>query len=142
MRWPEIFFKAKSPKLDPETNPPAESEGSLNEEESEALPNQAEDEAIIVQPLPVTEVRLPAAPLHGPNSDSAVIHDMAEADTLRTMTRSGAIRLVKRDFPTPAPASVPSDSLLRSDPSPKNFASDQSFGSEGALPRKQRLPPM
>jgi RNase P/RNase MRP subunit p29 len=82
MRWPDVFFKAKAAKTKPET--------------TEKSPSPE-------MPAPVrrtvSQVSLPPAPVHPVSSDSHVVNDMAEADTLRQLTRSGGIRLVKRDFP-------------------------------------------
>lgn len=93
MRWPDIFFKARSVKP-PETKslPPADISPIEPVRESEVA------EADSSRRLPVSQVVLPPAPIHTLSSDREVMKEMAEADTLRELSRSGGVRLVKRDF--------------------------------------------
>jgi RNase P/RNase MRP subunit p29 len=119
MRWPDIFFKAKPTKEAEKTEPPAP---TPTPEAPEAAAEAAPAPAPIASPvattpepapgplpsrLPVTRVKIPPAPVEFSSGDVTVAKDMADADTLRTMTRSGGIRLVKRDFPPPAPFPPP-----------------------------------
>jgi RNase P/RNase MRP subunit p29 len=107
MKWPDIFFKAR-PARTPEKSPAKGSEllgaaGEVKPEEAvTAETPAAEDSADASGRLPVSQVTLPPAPIHSGSSDRSVVREMAEADTLRQMTRSGGIRLVKRNFNFPA----------------------------------------
>lgn len=84
MRWPDIFFKAKPARTEKERPLPAPDEPAAN----------------AWRRLPVSHIALPPDPVHPVASDTTVVKEMSEADTLRQMTRSGGIRLVKRDFPS------------------------------------------
>jgi RNase P/RNase MRP subunit p29 len=107
MNWPDIFFKARPPRAQAKTpakppgllsggdeNPKAAAEGGSSKVPAEG--------ATATGRLPVSQVMLPPAPVHSGSSDSSVMREMAEADTMREMTRSGGIRLVKRDFSFPS----------------------------------------
>ena len=99
MRWPDIFFKPKKRASDFPGEDPAEV----------ASPAEAESADETNKRPPASQVALPPAPVHSVAGDNAVIRDMAEADTLRQLSRSGGVRLIKRDFfttPKPEPVSV------------------------------------
>jgi RNase P/RNase MRP subunit p29 len=108
MRWPDIFFKAKLTKRE---NDPAEPKG-----------DQVTDAGTADAPgrPAVNQINLPPAPVHPVTSDTSVVKEMAEADTLRELTRSGGIRLVKRDF-SPVPEKSDSSTAnpaLKTPPAP------------------------
>jgi RNase P/RNase MRP subunit p29 len=124
MRWPEIFFKAKPAPAragDPAKTaaPPttgSEPGGVPTPVPAPAPPATAAESGPVKGPtgttrLPITQVKLPPAPVHPGAGDDEVIREMEEADTLRTMTRSGGVRLVKLNFAAPIPpgAQVSSD---------------------------------
>ena len=109
MRWPEIFFKAKPAKRPEgeakpsETAAPAPLPETASPEEGKTPPPGTRGAPPSLHEPPnkifVSQINLPPAPAHSPASDLEVVEDMAEADTLRELTRSGGVRLVKRDFP-------------------------------------------
>jgi RNase P/RNase MRP subunit p29 len=107
MNWPDIFFKprpARSQGKGPAKTPdglPAADEAAKADAATLSGADPA-DESALTGRLPVSQVVLPPAPSHSGSSDTSVVREMAEADTLREMTRSGGIRLIKRDFSFPA----------------------------------------
>ena len=102
MRWPDIFFKAKKRSTEPLID------NSIDDVPTE---NPAAPEEL--RKLPVSHVALPPAPVHPVAGNDSIVKDMAEADTLRQLSRSGAVRLIKRDFFAAAPKAdaVPEPSL-------------------------------
>jgi RNase P/RNase MRP subunit p29 len=106
MRWPEIFFKAKPsparpaatsiPGMIPSPPPEIEPAGTAAVPDPDA-PAALPPEAASGDRVPVT------APASDGPVDDSVIREMEEADTLRTMTRSGGVRLVKLNFSAPIP---------------------------------------
>jgi RNase P/RNase MRP subunit p29 len=131
MNWPDIFFKARPARSQAKSGPkPPESlpAGDEAKREAASLPGTGlptEDAA--TGRLPVSQVVLPPAPVHSGSSDTTVVREMAEADTLREMTRSGGIRLIKRDFSFPASlrtrsTAVPFAPKTSANPSPAHEA--------------------
>ena len=103
MNWPDIFFRAKPSRRQVKETPPppAVEPGEVG---PEPLVGSEVPHPEAFHPLPVSKVVLPPAPVHFVSSDSDVIRDMEEADTLRQLSRSGGVRLIKRDFSLPADA--------------------------------------
>jgi RNase P/RNase MRP subunit p29 len=128
MRWPDIFFKPKAskppepaplslapppPEIAPVALPPKSSAAALARPSGFSPPaiqpppesaSPAETQPPIPAPripgrLPVFQVTLPPAPVHSPTPDPNVVRAMEEADTLRSLTRTEGVRLVRRQFP-------------------------------------------